>query len=160
DPHSATRMLAGGRELWRTDDVRAPNSNTSGPRWKSIKPAVGTPISTIAIAPNDSNIVWVGHVSGDVFRSDDATTASPTWHKLDDGAATQLPNRYVTRVAVDRANAQVVYAAFGGFSAGNVWKTTDGGATWTNVAQGLPAAPVRALALHPTKANHVYIGTE
>ena len=50
--------------------------------------------------------------------------------------------------------------AFGGFTAGNLWRTDDGGATWAEIAGHLPRAPVRAVAVHPTQADWFYIGTE
>jgi hypothetical protein len=47
---------------------------------------------------------------------------------------------------------------------GNVWKTTNGGATWTNISGtgpgALPAVPVSSLALHRTVPGRLYAGTD
>ena len=65
DPNNANRMLVGGRSLWRSNDVKAPgDQNTgqgTGPQWAVIKaPTTGNSnINTIAVAPGNSDIVWV-----------------------------------------------------------------------------------------------------
>jgi uncharacterized repeat protein (TIGR01451 family) len=70
----------------------------------------------------------------------------------------------VTRLAIDPGNADIVYATFGGFSEDNVWRTDNGGATWSDItgsgATGLPDAPVRSLVIHPLNSNWLYAGTE
>src|SRR5207244_244157 len=48
---------------------------------------------------------------------------------------------------------------FGGYSKGNVWKTTDSGGKWEGLASGLPEAPVRTLAIHPKNGKCLYLGT-
>jgi photosystem II stability/assembly factor-like uncharacterized protein len=54
----------------------------------------------------------------------------------------------------------MVFVVFGGFATGNVWSTEDGGATWVDLAGSLPAAPVRAVAVHPGHQDWIYVGTE
>ena len=54
------------------------------------------------------------------------------------------------------------WSSSGDLPRGNVWRTDDGGATWATIsAAALPAAPVRAVTIHPCgRANWFYIGTE
>jgi photosystem II stability/assembly factor-like uncharacterized protein len=161
DPNEPSRLLAGGVSLWRTDDAKTPNTPASGPAWSAIKPSAGPPISAIAIAKGDSNIVWVGHTDGQVFRTTNGVAASPVWQRADHtGPSPLTPQRYCTGITIDPANAQVVYVTFGGYVTGNVWKTTDGGQTWTDISGTLPEAPARALAVHPRRTEFVYVGTE
>ena len=63
-------------------------------------------------------------------------------------------------LTVDPHNHDRVFACFGGYVKGNVWRTTDGGATWSDIGQALPACPVRALTLHPDRSDWLYVGTE
>ena len=164
DPNEPNRILGGGLSLWRTNNAKAAMTAATGPTWVSIKDPIGTdlsdhPISAIAVAKGEPNIVWVGHNNGDVYKSADGTAAAPTWNQVDAGS-TPLPDRYCHRITIDPSDHKRVYATFGGYSTGNVWKTVDSGATWTDIGAGLPEAPIRTLVIHPTNPSFVYIGTE
>lgn len=161
DPSNSSRILAGGISLWRTNNCKAPNTNNTGPLWTAIKGSVGARISAIAIAPGNSDVVWVGYEDGQVFNTVNGSQANPLWQKIDHTGPNPLtPMRYCTRITIDPKDSSVVYACFGGYNRGNVWKTTDSGTQWSNIGNLLPEAPVRSLAVHPRKTNLVYIGTE
>mgnify|MGYP001765462670 CR=1 FL=1 len=155
DPSNSQRMLAGGCRLWLSANVKA-----TTPTWKAIKPTNNDePISAIAVAPTNSAIVYVGYNNGDVYKSINATSASPTWTKM-----TGLPARYVARLTVSKADPNVVFATFGSFQAQNVWRTTNGGVTWAARsgagASALPSVPVYSMVFHPTTPSKLYVGTE
>lgn len=166
DPNNPNRMLAGARSLWASDNIKKPTED-GGPDWRAIKPPAGDTqnnnISAVAVAPGKPDVIWVGHNNGDVFVTTNGLAATPQWKKIDDGSPA-LPNRKVTRVTIDPSNSSVVYATFGGFSPNNIWKTTDGGATWSPAvgsgATQLPQVPVEALAIHPNRSQWLYAGTE
>src|SRR3712207_3304956 len=42
----------------------------------------------------------------------------------------------------------------------HVFKTTDGGATWSRIDQTLPDMPVHSIVVHPSQPNTLYIGTD
>ena len=180
DPNNPNTMLAGGDRLWRSQNVKA-----SVPSWFPIKPSIGPVcssesgasasegpshfaidppcnISAIAIAPDNSDVVWVGHNSGQLYKSTNATTASPTWARMDSG--TSLPNRFVSRIAIDSQNINNVYVAFQGYNADNLWRSTDGGATWNQAtgagASALPSSPITSIAIHRRLLDCVYVGTD
>ncbi|MGZ4963411.1 MAG: immunoglobulin domain-containing protein, partial [Limisphaerales bacterium] len=71
-----------------------------------------------------------------------------------------LPNRMCARLAVDPLNFNVVYAAFAGFNSDNLYRTTDGGSTWTNLSSGLPAATIYSIVIAPFNSTLLYVGTE
>jgi hypothetical protein len=161
DPNNPDRLLVGGQSLWRTNDAKTPNTPTTGPSWQSIKSTAGTRISAIAVATGASDVVWVGHTDGKLFRSPDATSTQPRWDRVGVGGTSPLSApRYCTCITIDPSNHDMVYAAFGGYVNGNLWITHDAGATWTDLSSGLPAAPVRAIAVHPRRTDLVYLGTE
>jgi hypothetical protein len=161
DLNDSNRILAGGASLWRTNDAKTANTPTSGPRWSRIKSPANGKISAIAITPGNSDLVWVGYDSGEVWRSMDATSASPTWSLMTgQGANGFNPRRYCNKIFVSPHDPNTVLVVFGGFTAGNVWKTVNGGSNWSNIGAGLPPAPVRAITVHPQTASWFYIGTE
>jgi len=162
DPNNPNTMLAGGRSLWRSTNVKIPFP--FGPTWAAIKaPTTGnSPISAIAVSPGNSNFICVGHNNGDIYLSSNGTSNPPAWTKIDIAA---LPDRFVTRLAIDSTRSpNWIYVTFGGFNGDNIYRTTNSGATWTDVtgagATGLPDVPVRSLVFHPRNPNFLYAGTE
>jgi photosystem II stability/assembly factor-like uncharacterized protein len=74
-------------------------------------------------------------------------------------------NRFCTHIAIRPDDHRTVFATFGGFVGaegvkGNVWRTSDGGETWTNLGLALPDAPIHAVIVHPQTPGYVYLGTE
>jgi hypothetical protein len=163
DPNNPNTLLAGGASLWRTTNAKFGNP----PSFTSIKAPIASFISAIAIAPGDSDICWVGHNNGEVYKSTDCTAAAPTWTQVDTNSP-GLPHRMVLRLTVDPSDSSGnrVYATFGGFSFPNAWRTTDGGATWLGVSGGvglltaLPQVPIHDLEIHPSSSNLLYAATE
>jgi hypothetical protein len=164
DPNEPNRILAGGQSLWRTNDAKTPNTPTSGPSWSQVKQPAGSYITAIAVAAGKSNIIWVGHDDGQVWRTTNGTAATPAWQRVgNSGPAPLGAQRYCSRILISPRTPDVVYAAFSGFGGtppGNIWRTEDGGTTWRNLGSGLPAVPVHAIAMHPQNEQWVYIGTE
>jgi PKD repeat protein len=153
DPNSPSVLLAGGSNLWRTANAKA-----SPPIWTNIKAGTNTTsyISAIAVAPGNSDIIWVGHNNGNVYSTTNGTAASPTWTSRTTG----LPGRFCSRIAITPGNPNSVYATFGGYNSGNVWRTINGGASWINITANLPAAPVNSIVIAPADTNTLYIGTD
>lgn len=155
DPNNPARMLAGANSLWVTDGLRT----TMQPAWRTIKPpAPGSAnyINAIAVHEGDSNVIWVGHNNGAVYRTLDGLSASPAWTRAGEGV---LPARRVQRILVDRDNPNRVIVAATGFVPHNLWQTLDGGATWSSITANLPAAPIFDVKRHPRNAQWLYVAT-
>jgi len=97
------------------------------------------------------------------------TDDARVWRTTDGGAhwtdrSAGLPDRWVTRVAIDPVDPDIAYVAQSGYRsddpAARLHRTTDGGATWTGIAAGLPEAPVNALVIDPAAPNLLYAGTD
>ena len=170
DPNNSNRLLGASTRLWRSNTAKAVT-----PTWEVIKDSLGITngdrISAIAVAPGNADIIYTGHNSGRVYRTGAGTAAAASvrasWAAIDDNGATNpLPNRRVTRVAVDPRDHNTVYITFGGFSGNNLYKSTNGGATWTDItgpsggATALPDVPIRDVDIHPNNSNWLYVGTE
>lgn len=173
DPNEPNRMLVGARRLWRSNDVKTGNQ----PTWAVIKDPIGgsfrefptshyynnSPfnISTLTVAKGNSDLIWVGYNNGQVWKTTNGTAATPTWTRVGVGV---LPDRWVSRIAIDPNNHDRVFISVMGWTDGNVWKTEDGGSTFTDAAgvppRRLPVVPVSALALNPLNGNHLIVGTD
>ncbi|CAN5368926.1 exo-alpha-sialidase [soil metagenome] len=90
---------------------------------------------------------------GTIYRSIDGGTQ---WFQL-----TSSPGSPVTDLAADPQNVGVVYASVGSFAnQDQVFKSVNGGLTWTNVSGNLPPVPVNTLAVDPWDDLIIYAGTD
>lgn len=154
DLNNSNTMLAGGASLWRSTNVKA-----ATPTWTAIKVSTGSYISAITTAQGTggSDKIWVGHNNGALYKTANGTATTPSWTQSGTGV---LPSRMLLSILVDKDDHNKVYATFGGYSSGNIWRTTDGGTTWTDISTNLPQAPIRSVQRHPNRANYLYVGTE
>jgi uncharacterized protein (TIGR03437 family) len=147
-------------------------SNDGAGSWTPISPDLTRPgqisgLTTITVAPSDSNTVYTAcgndRVQPKVAISTNALAATgSTWTDRSAG----LPPRMPSQIAVDRSNAQIAFMSFLGFSgfngdtAGHVFRTVNGGATWTDVSGNLPNTQVNDLLLDPNLPQTVYAATD
>ncbi len=116
-------------------------THNSGITWEPIMDEIASiSIGDLAIAPSNSDIIWVGTGEANIFRASVAgvgvfksTDAGKTWQHMG-LAATHT----IGRILIHPQNPDIVYAA----STGHEWtrnpergvfKTTDGGKTWNKV---------------------------
>jgi photosystem II stability/assembly factor-like uncharacterized protein len=126
--------------------------------WRSIGPAVsGGRVAAVAGTPQDDRLYYVGTAGGGVWKSADG---GATWQPVFD----KEPVAAIGAVAIDPRNPNVVYVGTGesnprnDVSAGDgLYKTTDGGKTWTNV--GLRGTRhISRIAIDPRDPDHVVVG--
>jgi len=158
DPSTPGVLYYGTYRLYRTTN--------RGEYWEPISPDLtkGTQtrgrISAIAVAPSDPKTIYVGTSDGNVQVT---SNQGRTWTNV---TRPPLPNRWVSRIAVDPHNPQVAYVVFNGFnthtpnSPGHVFKTTNRGGTWQDISGNLPDIPVLSIALDPDHPGTLYVGTD
>jgi hypothetical protein len=151
-------------------------------------PPIGTPVSTIAISPQDDNYRLVGLNSGKIFAT---TNGSPTMLQIAGPGATNGPSNTpasgnvtsgatigVGRIIFDPNNKNVAYVAYTGYGTptepiGHFWKITNlqnlpsGNVTMTQMSNGLPDLPANAIAADPQtgppvggSVTDIYLGTD
>ena len=119
-----------------------PNSNQrinsiNNTQWFERGPySVGGRTRAILFDPNDATgkRVFAGGVSGGLWVNNDITNASSEWSPINDFWA----NLSVVCIAADPNNPQIMYVGTGESSTqdnvgAGIWKTTNGGATWTQI---------------------------
>ncbi|HEX7976417.1 MAG TPA: hypothetical protein VF498_18545, partial [Anaerolineales bacterium] len=168
DPEITSRLYLGSYRVYRTDNRGdlwqiISNDLTTGCTSRATSPT-GVACVVTALGPNaGSPALYVGTGDGNLWLTTDATVASPTWTQLNKAP---LPLRPVSAFAVDNSDYRLAYVAYSGFDAatptqpGHVFKTTDGGGTWTNVSGDLPDIPVNSLVLDPSNPDTLYAGTD
>jgi hypothetical protein len=124
-----TVYVAGPGGVFMSSDAGATwTSNvTTGPL--TVPLAAGSKLSTVSVAPQNPDIVWVGATNGDIFGTQNARSGQ-TWFKASHG----MPNRMVLHVTVDAAQSTPrVFATFDGLYNDSVWITTNNGFGWANL---------------------------
>ena len=102
-------------------------------------------IESIVAHPTDPDQVWIAAVNGGIWKTDNATDASPTWVAQTDGFASQTMG-HMSLDPADTTDPLTLLAGFGtqssyggvGSDRLGLLRTTDGGSTWSLVA-GFPA---------------------
>jgi photosystem II stability/assembly factor-like uncharacterized protein len=175
-PSAPDTVYVGSGESTLRDSVGYGNgmykSTDAGRTWTHIGLENTQHIGKIAVDPRDPNRLFVaaiGHLYAPnpdrgVFRS---TDGGRSWQKVlfrseDVGAA---------EVVIDPNNSQVVYAGLWNTRrppwftyaptngpGGGIFKSVDGGTTWTQLTAGLPAAGIgrTGIAIAPSNSRRVY----
>jgi immune inhibitor InhA-like protein len=165
DAHDPSILYTGSKFLYRNLD--APTGST----WSVASPdLVGTPYDNILYVHSAENggvrgTLWVTTLNGKVWvTTDDGSSWTDTTRSpLPNNPV--LPNRAATWAATHPADGRRAIVVFSGWNGslgqpGHVFRTLDGGATWTDVSGALPDEPVFTVAVDPARPNDVYIGTE
>jgi photosystem II stability/assembly factor-like uncharacterized protein len=124
----------------------------SGSSWTATPlgaaPLPGQWIWDIAARPDDINtlvVVMSGFGISHVWRGAVPASGAATWTNISgSGAGTTLPDIPVNALAIDPLAPNTYYIA----TDVAVYRTTNGGATWTQFSQGLPNAAVFDMRLH------------
>jgi photosystem II stability/assembly factor-like uncharacterized protein len=139
-------------------------STNAGVSWTPVFDSVRVgSIGAIAVAPSNSEIVWVGTGEANNMRS---SSWGVGLYKSPDGgrtwAAAGLPkSQHIGRIVIDPRDPNVVYVAATGplWAPGGergLYKTTDGGRTWTNTKQISPYTGFIDVAMDPSNPDVLY----
>jgi hypothetical protein len=155
DSSNGDHWVAGGQKVWTWDGGFTIDSSDD---WTEAFDT-GEGHSITGLSSNDDVVWagWCGPCNPDGFARGLATNVGGTWHDV--ALPTTVPNRYLSNAVIDShdASGNTAYLVFNGFSrrwtegpgagVGHLFKTTDGGATWTDVSGNLPDIPADDLVI-------------
>lgn len=177
-PHNGRTIYLGANHVFKSVD--------GGTRWRAISPdlsnndpettrpdsggltpdATGAETHATVVSLSESPLVpgllWAGTDDGNVWvtRNDGAT-----WTKVN-GAIPDVPAKlWVSDVEASPHAPGTAFVCFDGHRSDDfgtwVFRTTDYGATWTNIGRALPAdQPVHVLTADRKNAQLIFVGTE
>lgn len=148
----------GTQRLYRSD--RATFWNAISPDLtKGEHPSGSLSYGTLtAIAPSYLNdqVVYTGSDDGKVHVTFDG---GQNWEDITDG----LPDRYVTQVAISPSDDLTAYVTLSGYHVQDydphIFRTTDGGQTWTAIAGNLPDIPVNDVVMDRNETT-LFVATD
>ena len=159
DPNNPRVLYVGSNRLYRTSNRAVSWTAISPDLTNGFRPAnlMYATITTIDVSPVDSNLIYVGTDDAHVWVT---KNRGQNWIDIRAG----LPTRWVTRVAADPFDANVAYVTFSGHAENldtpHVFRTSDQGATWTDIGSNLPDAPSNDIIIDPANAAMLYLGTD
>jgi len=131
-----------------------------GLTWQKVGSQMpdGGRISAIAVSSRTAGMLAIGTDKGHIARVVDSAGAavSPSFNSPRSG--------WVTSIAFDPVEDNVLYATFGNFGGAHVFRSIDNGATWRSLdgfgPTGLPDIPVHSLVVDPDDRQRLYLGTD
>jgi len=177
-PHDPGTVYLGGNHVLRTSDrglsweIVSPDLSRAIPETLTGESGGLTPDSTgaeaygtvvsLAESPLARGLIWAGTDDGNVQVTRDG---GRSWVRVDDAIPDVPPQLWVSDVEASSADAGTAYVAFDGHRSDNrapwLFKTTDGGRTWTNLSGGLtPDHPIYVLVESDRNPSLLFAGTE
>jgi photosystem II stability/assembly factor-like uncharacterized protein len=143
--------------VWKT--------TSGGETWRNVSDGSSdiASVGAIAVAPSDPNVIYVG--GGEADWREDLTYGDGMWRSTDGGDTWHHlgleDTRHIAAVRVDPTNPDVVYVAamghaFGPNATRGVFRSTDGGKTWTKVLFVDDSTGAIDLALDPSNTRILY----
>jgi photosystem II stability/assembly factor-like uncharacterized protein len=122
-------------------------STNGGTSWAPVATSLGNnSVQGIALDPTNASVSYLGLNHG-VAKSTDGVN----WNML-----SPMNNLNVQSIVIDRSAVPIVYAGTNAATSPGVWKSADGGQTWSNVNSGLPGGSVFFLAIDYTINSTIY----
>ncbi len=178
DPNDPSRVWVGtgenhgGRHIGFGDGIY--RSMNGGQSWENMGLKTSEHISKIIVHPEDSDTVWVAS-QGPLWSSGGergvykTTDGGKTWENV----LKSGPYTGATDLLIDPRNPDRLYAALwqrhrtvaayvGGGTESGLWRSEDGGETWTEMKTGLPQGNMGkiGLAISPMQPDVVYAAIE
>jgi hypothetical protein len=162
DPHNANvvYLAAAGGGVWKTTDA--------GAHWTPLTDDQATLfMGALALAPSDPNVIYAG--TGEATNSALSFTGHGVLKSTDGGATWTLlgqdvfDRHTIAQIVVSPVDPDTVYVAMAGAGVngvsgnGGVWKSTDGGLTWTDTTAAISTnAPFSDVEIDPTGPQTLY----
>ncbi len=161
-PHDPNRLLYGAQFVFLTDD--------QGKTWKKISPDLTnfdparqgniaySTVWSISESPLKKGLIYAGTDDGNMHVT---RNEGGDWEKITRGLPAEL---FIASIEASRFDEATVYIVVNGKRHNNfntyLFKSTDYGKSWTNIATSVPGGIANVVKEDPTNKNILYLGTD
>lgn len=141
DPVNPATLYKGTARIYQTTN--------GGSYWTPLTGSLGSKMIDMAVSPSDPNVVYALN-----SRLNRTTDQGLSWNTF------TLPGTS-SYVSVHPNDPMTVWISLTGFDPGHkVYKSTDGGATWTNISGDLPNIPMNTVVPNPLAPQQLFVGSD
>ena len=131
---------------------RVHKSTDQGNTWTTISGNLNSNnLNYLHVAPSNSNYIYTG-LGNVLYRT---TDGGINWDTM------TVPGNNVRELAIHPGNPDIIWAVRSNYISGaKVYKSVNGGSTWTNVSGGLPNLPVNCIVYQEGTDDGIYVGMD
>lgn len=149
-------MFIGYKNVWRSDNIQA--TNASSVTWTKISSGLAgvnnKNISHLENSIADPDRLYMVRSDKKLFRTDNASAATPSWTDLTSGLPTSGTPRWLESHPKFKDRVYIAH------SNNRVYQSNDAGKTWKDISAGLPTIPILSLAIDSSsEIGGMYAGT-
>jgi len=129
-------------------------SRNSGTAWTEIALPAGCTGSAMEMPTPDQ--VLVGCTNGRIFR---LTWSGAAWSAA---AALTTPRAgaWISDISCHASNPNRIWATSTSLGGARVWRSDNGGTTWTDTSAGLPALPLNSVEVDASNLNRIWVAAD
>jgi len=146
DPNTPSTIYTAYSDIYK--------STNQGTNWTTIGTGLGTdPFDMLNVAPSNSNIIYAARSGSTTFYK--TTNGGTNWESL------TFPAGSIRMLAIHPTDPNTLWAVRGGYTNGSkVFKSINGGTSWTNISGNLPNLPANCIVYENGSADGIYVGMD
>jgi hypothetical protein len=129
-------------------------SRDSGSHWTQVALPAGVIASALELPTTDQ--LFAGTTNGRLFRI--------TWNGAAWSAATELThprnNAWISDLWIDPGNLSRIWVTSSTIGGGRVFRSDNGGQSWTDFSTGLPGLPMNSVEVDSANSNRVWVAAD
>ena len=168
DPIKSRMLIASLCGVWISPDAAIVNGNMRWYRLAPVTSAGGT--ATCFTSSADGNTLWYGTTNGKVYKATGLNTSANYTYLPGNTVSffldsTQVTGSLVSSRAINGISADahdpdiLICCMHQQFLGPHLYKSTNGGASWTAITNGLPTIPVYDCLIDATNPNNYFAAT-
>ncbi|MFI5180432.1 MAG: hypothetical protein ACHQPI_03480 [Thermoanaerobaculia bacterium] len=156
-PSAPETVLFGTNRIWYNQYFGADSTQWQPLMDAPITSATGDYLTAVEATSDLNGTVWAGSRQGYVY---DSPAGDPNFYHVGGGVLPLAPVTKIITISADGSNAYVTFGGYLGSPSNHVFRTSNGGTTWTNISSNLPDVPVLTMAVDPGDPTDLVVGTD